>query len=101
MANIFRDFAKYLKKHDVISLAVGVMIANSLTGLTNSLVNNMIKPVLDPVIQTAASAGNMDKWEFKTGPFHLKLGKFLKDLIEFLIIGMVIVTISNLADRIF
>ena len=101
MAQVFRDFTKYLRKHDVIALAVGVMIAQSLTGLTNSLVENIIKPMIDPVIDRVAATGNMDKWEFKTGPFHLKLGKFLKHFIEFIIVGIVIVSVSNLAERIF
>ncbi len=97
--SILHDFTTYLKKHNVIALAVGVMIATSLSGLTNSLVENIIKPLLDPVINSASTAGNIDKWEIKKGPFHLKIGKFVKQLIDFLIVGLVIVTLSNFASK--
>lgn len=101
MAQVFRDFSKYLRKHDVIALAVGVMIAQSLNNVTNSLVENIIKPIIDPVINRVSSTGNMDEWELAAGPFHLKIGTFLKNFIEFIIIGVVIVSVSNFAEKIF
>ena len=93
---VWSQFTKYLKKHDVLALAIGFMIAKNLTKLTQSAVNNVFNPIIDPILKYIYSLIDLDGMEWN----GIKLGKFTKDFIEFVVLGIIVLTISNLADRI-
>jgi large-conductance mechanosensitive channel len=99
--DIFKDFIKYLKKHNVISLAVGFMIANSLTKLTESASDDIITPVFDPFVKTLTKKVDLDKLTLDVYGAKLKFGKFIKNFIKFLILGIVTVSIANMTERLF
>jgi large conductance mechanosensitive channel protein len=90
---IIKEFINYIKKHNVLALAIGVMIANSVALLTNSLVKDIVTPVLDPVIKMASGNVDLNKLKIEKGPFRIEIGKFIQNLIQFIIVGLVIVTI--------
>lgn len=101
MVNTFQNFFTYLKQKEVISLAIGVMIAANATLLTKSLVNDVIQPLLDPVINVLTNSKNLEAWEVKVGPVRLRVGNFLNNLIQFLIMGMSIVGLGSFAKKYF
>jgi large-conductance mechanosensitive channel len=97
---IWQDFVKYLKKHDALSLAIGVLIAKSLSGLTNSIVKDLVRPTLDPPLSELKKKLGTDELIVKWWFIRLNLGSFIENLIEFLILGLTIVTITEIAERI-
>ena len=52
---------------------------------------------MDPIIKKVIESDDLEQWTIKIGPFNLRVGNFLKNMIEFVMIGMVIVLISKLA----
>lgn len=97
----FKNFFSYLKKKDVIALAIGVMVANTAQTLTKSLVEDIVKPVADPIVKRATGSKDLSTWKVSIGPVNLRIGNFIKNMIEFVIIGLVIVNISNMASKYF
>ena len=96
--DVFKDFLKFLKKHNIVALAVGFMIAKNITLLTKSAVDNVFNPLLDPVIKQLDDV-DLKSWDLEVGPFDIKVGAFLSDSIEFLLLGILVVVISNAAER--
>jgi large conductance mechanosensitive channel len=80
--NILSDFIDFIKKYGVVGLAVGVVIGQAVTKLVNSLVDNIINRILAKVL------GLVDLSSFS--PFDIKIGSFITDLINFIIITFVV-----------
>lgn len=80
--NILVDFMEFIKKYGVVGLAVGVVIGQAVTKLVNSLVDNIINRILAKVL------GLVDLSSFS--PFDIKIGSFITDLINFIIITFVV-----------
>ena len=99
--DVFKDFFKYLKKHNIVALAVGFMIAKNISTLTKSAVDNIFNPLLDPIVHRLDKNINLKTWKVDYGPFQLNVGKFLSDSIEFILLAVLIVTMSNVAERLF
>lgn len=96
---IWQDFIKYLRKHDAISMAIGVLIAKSLTGLTNSIVKDLVRPTLDPPMEKLKKKLGTDDLIVELWFIRMNIGNFIENLIEFLILGLTIVTITEIAER--
>jgi large conductance mechanosensitive channel len=80
--NLLVDFIDFIKKYGVVGLAVGVVIGQAVTKLVNSLVDNIINRILAKVL------GLVDLGSFS--PFDIKIGSFITDLINFIIITFVV-----------
>lgn len=76
-------FVDFLKKQNVVGLAVGVIIGGSATKLVASLVENIINPILGLFLQSGKAFSS-----FTIGP--VKVGAFINSLIDFLIIMAVV-----------
>jgi len=98
-SDVWFNFVGYLKKHDAISLAIGVLIANSLMGLTNSIVTDLIRPTLDPPMEALKKKLGTENLIIKWWFIRLDIGNFIEKLIEFFILGLTIVTITQLAEK--
>jgi len=89
--NIFEEFKQFLNKYKVMGLAVAFIMGIYLGSLVQSLVNNMIMPILEiflPGIQ----------WElFAVGPFGI--GAFIGELVTFIIIAFVIFLLVKVSKR--
>lgn len=96
---IWQDFIKYLKKHDALSMAIGVLIAKSLSGLTNSIVKDLVRPTIDPPLDELKKKFGTDDLMIELWFIRLNLGSFIENLIEFLILGLTIVTVTEIAER--
>jgi len=83
----FKDeFMEFLKKYQVIGLAVAVVIGAAATKLVNSTVTDIIMPI----IAVLTPNGNWRESVLQVGPIKFLLGDFIGAIIDFLIIGIVI-----------
>lgn len=97
---MFEEFKKFAMRGNVIDLAVGVIIGASFTGIVNSVVKDLINPVLGlamggvdfsnyfvtlkgPEMPTLAEAT-------KAGAVTLNYGVFINAVINFLIVAIVL-----------
>ena len=87
-----QEFKEFLDEYKVMGLAVAFIIGAALTALVQSLVNNIIMPLIAPLMQGGS-------WETATltfGSVTIKWGSFVGALINFLIIAFVVFLIAKL-----
>ncbi|MGN0624936.1 MAG: large conductance mechanosensitive channel protein MscL [Oscillospiraceae bacterium] len=89
------EFRQFIAKGNVMNLAVGVIIGAAFQATTNSLVNDIISPV----IGLFASA-DMSAWSVAVGGAEIRYGAFLTAIINFLIMALVIFLLVKLLNRI-
>ena len=85
MKKFFDDFSKFINRGNVIDLAVGVIIGGAFQTIVNSLVNDIISPLIGLVANT-----NFDYLVLKIGDVEVKYGSFITSVIKFIIMAFVI-----------
>ena len=80
------DFWNFLVQGNVLELAVAVIIGGAFGKIVDSLVKDIITPILLNPALTAAGAKDLENW----GPGGIKWGVFLASVISFVIIAFVI-----------
>jgi large conductance mechanosensitive channel len=92
MLKEFRDFAL---KGNVVDLAVAVIIGAAFGAIINSLVDDVITPLLlNPALE-AANAKDLDQLTWGA----VKYGKFLAAIIKFIIVAIVLFLIIRSMNR--
>lgn len=71
---------------NVVDLAIGVIIGGAFGAIVNSLVADIITPILLQPALKAAGAQNLEAWQ----PGGMLLGKFIASVISFLVIAFVL-----------
>ena len=83
----FKDeFMEFLKKYQVIGLAVAVVIGAAATKLVTSTVSDIIMPIIAVITPN----GNWRESVLQIGPIKFLVGDFIGAIIDFVIIGLVI-----------
>ena len=95
-----KEFKEFISRGNVIDLAVGVIIGSSFTAIVNSLVNNIVTPLITLItgkvsvkeLFIALDGNEYDSLEAATeaGVATLGYGLFLQAIIDFIIIAFVI-----------
>jgi len=88
---MIQEFKEFLDEYKVIGLAVAFIMAVAVTTLIQSLVNNIIMPIITPFIPGGA-------WQtatFKIGPIIIGWGAFLGALLNFIIIAIIVFWIAK------
>ena len=86
-----QEFKEFINEYKVLGLAIAFIIGIAATNLIQSLVNNIIMPVITPFIPGGA-------WENATlaiGPIIIRWGQFLSALLNFIIIALVVFIIAK------
>lgn len=99
MKKFMEEFKKFICRGNVMDMAVGIIIGGAFTAIVNSLVTDIINPLLGLFGGT-----NFDNLEWNiTGDVVLAYGKFITAVINFLIMAFVIFwlvrTINKISDR--
>jgi large conductance mechanosensitive channel len=80
---MFKEFKSFALRGNVIDLAVAVIIGAAFGKIITSLVNDIIMPVINPLVPQG------DWRTIEIGP-GVKIGSFLGNIVDFLIIAFVI-----------
>jgi large conductance mechanosensitive channel len=86
-----KEFMDFLNEYKVIGLAIAFIMGIAATTLIKSLVDNIIMPIVTPMIPGGA-------WKTATlvlGPIVLGIGAFVGDLINFIILALVVFLIAK------
>ncbi len=94
---ILKEFSDFLRNYKIVDLAIGFIMGFASKDLVKSVVDDLIMPLVNPLLTTG-------KWEdaiLKIGVIELKIGSFISNLINFLIICFVVFVIfkKGLKDR--
>lgn len=85
--DLLEEFKQFLDEYKVMGLAIAFIIGAALTTLVQSLVNDIIMPVISPAL---SATGDWKASVFQVGPVTLRWGSFLSAVINFVIIAFVI-----------
>ena len=88
---VMSEFKDFLKEYKVTGLAVAFIIGVAATALVQSLVNDIIMPIITPFIP----GGAWQSATFSIGPIVLKWGSFLGAVINFAILALVVFMIAK------
>ncbi len=91
------EFKDWLRQANLIEVAIGLVLALALAKLVDSLVKNLITPII------AAIAGKPDfnALSFTIRDSVFKYGAFLNDLISFLTVALVMFYVAKFALKLF
>ena len=86
MKKFFEEFKKFIARGNVMDMAVGIIIGGAFTTIVNSLVNDIINPLLG-----LFGGMNFDQltWNI-TGDVILYYGKFITAILNFFIMALVV-----------
>jgi len=96
---MLKEFKAFAMRGNVVDLAVGVIIGAAFTTIVNSLINDILTPLL---LKPALDAAHLSKLEDLTALGAVKYGKFIAATINFLIVAFVlflIVKAMNAAQK--
>ena len=80
------EFKEFASRGNVVDMAVGVIIGAAFKAIVDSLVNDVVMPVVGIFVDTASFADV--KWH--VGGAEILVGNFLAAVINFLIVALVI-----------
>jgi large conductance mechanosensitive channel len=80
------EFMEFLKKYQVIGLAVAFVIGTAASALVMALVKDIIMPIIGVVVP----GGNWQTAVLAIGPIKFMAGDFASAIINFLIIALVV-----------
>ena len=84
---MFKEFKAFAMRGNVVDLAVGVIIGAAFTTIVNSLIADILTPL---ILKPALDAAQLNKLEDLTVLGAVKYGKFLAATINFLIVAFVV-----------
>ncbi len=90
MKKFFAEFKEFISRGNVMDLAVGMIIGSAFTAIVNSVVNDLVMPLISMI------TGGLDfsQWNIALASGDeapmLALGNFVSAVINFLIIAVVI-----------
>jgi large conductance mechanosensitive channel len=82
--SLFQEFKNFAFKGNVIDLAVGVIIGGAFGKIVTSLVDNIIMPLVGVILP---GNNGYEKWAITVGEKTIPYGKFLGDVVSFLILA--------------
>jgi large conductance mechanosensitive channel len=80
------EFLEFLKKYQVIGLAVAVIIGAAAGKLVTAMVNDIIMPIVAVLVP----GGDWKTSILSVGPVKFAIGDFVAVLIDFIIVALVI-----------
>jgi large conductance mechanosensitive channel len=92
MKKVILEFKEFLKEYKVVGLAIAFIIGAAATSLIQSLVNNIIMPMITPFIPNGA----WQSFIVHLGPIVLSLGAFFGAIINFIVIALVVFFIAKI-----
>lgn len=97
MKSLINEFKEFIKRGNVIDLAVAVVIGGAFSSIVNSLVNDLIMPVIGVII----GGVNFTGLTLRVGTAVIRYGSFLQNVINFLIIAFAIFMLVKLINKFF
>ncbi len=86
MKKFFHEFGEFIAQGDVMSMAVGIIIGGAFTSIVDSLVNDIINPILG-----LFGGVNFDQLHLNLlGEVTLNYGSFISAVINFLIMAFIV-----------
>ena len=86
MKSFIKEFKEFISKGDAVSMAVGIIIGGAFTAIVNSVVENL----LNPIIGFATQGVDLSALTLDIGPVSFGVGAVLSAIITFLLTALVL-----------
>ena len=83
--SVLEEFKAFAFKGNVVDLAVGVIIGGAFSNIVNSLVHNVLMPLVGLVLP---GDHGYERWAFVIGGKSIPYGRFVGDIVNFLIVAL-------------
>ncbi len=93
MKKLINEFKEFINRGNVVDMAVGIMIGAAFKAIVDSLVNNIISPLIGLLFKKDFSALAIKVWDVE-----LQYGAFIMAILNFLIIALVLFTVIKLMN---
>lgn len=93
---MFREFRDFINRGNVMDLAVAVVMGTAFTAIVNSLVNDIIMPIIGIILGGVDFTG----LALQIGNATLTYGNFIQAVINFLLIAWVVFLIVRAMNRV-
>ncbi len=93
---MLKEFKEFIKRGNVMDLAVGVIVGGAFSSIVTSLVNNILTPILGIFL------GGIDfsSLSLKINNAEIQYGMFLQSIIDFLIIAFCIFLLVKAVNKV-
>lgn len=88
---MFQEFATFLKEYKIFTLAVAFVMSTASTTLVNSIVKDVLMPLIGPLI----SAGAWRDAVLQVGSSQVAIGSFLAELLNFVVLAFVVFIVAK------
>lgn len=96
MKKLLQEFKEFINRGNVVDMAVGVMIGAAFKGIVDSLVNNIISPIIGLLFKADFSSLAINVFGVS-----LQYGAFIMALLNFFIIALVLFTVIKLMNTVY
>ena len=98
----FINFKEFIVKNKAFATAASIVIATQINEFAISLTDNMILPIInrDYNKDGVADIQQFEKTELKIFGINFKIGKFIVDLIKFILVIYLVFAISIFYDKV-
>lgn len=86
MKKFIEEFKEFAFRGNVLDLAIGVVIGSAFTAIVNSLVENIINPIVGILV----AGSDLTNLSISIAGAELTYGAFISSILDFLIIAFVI-----------
>lgn len=93
---MLKEFKEFAMKGNVMDLAIGVIIGAAFGKIVNSLIEDVITPL---ILQPALKAAHLTKLEELTAFGSVKYGLFLSAVINFIIVAFVLFLLIRFLNK--
>ena len=93
MKKFMAEFKEFIDRGNVVDMAVGIMIGAAFKAIVDSLVNDIISPIIGLLFKQDFSGLSLRLWDVE-----LKYGAFIMAVLNFLIIAFVLFIIIKLMN---
>ena len=95
MKSFMKEFKEFISRGNVMDMAVGIIIGGAFTAIVNSLVEDIINPLLGCFVSMDFSA-----WKIPlVGDASLGVGNFINAIISFLIMAFILFSIIKAMNK--
>ena len=96
MKKFLEEFKTFAMRGNVVDLAVGVIIGGAFSSITNSLINDIIMPIVG-IFVSEASFANLT---LSVGGAAITYGSFIQAVLNFLILAFVVFCMVKTVNRV-
>lgn len=90
-----KEFKEFITKGNVVDMAVGVVIGGAFTAIVNSLVNDIIMPLVGLLM----GGVNFAELSFGIGEAQIKYGQFIQNIIYFLLVAFALFCVVKAMNK--